>query len=479
MGNITQLAMGDTLSYDDSDQLQAQLTGSTTTASYDYDDRGNRTSKTAGTQTTDYTWDAENRLLSVDDGTTTNSYTYDGDGVRASTTDGTTVEIFVWDKAHSEEQLLADGKNFYVYGPNGIAVEQINKTTSATTYLHFDRTGSVRLTTDSAGALVGTAEYGLYGEPLAVSTTGTPFGFAGQYEDTTGLIYMRARYYDPATAQFLSMDQLYQSTGDRYSYAAGDPLRFIDSTGQYWGESYVNSYTSAFSSGYQAISGFVSDHAVGIAVFAATAVLTVAALAVCPFTAGAGCVAAVGLIGFAGGALGYSLTADCPTIGGVLTAGLIGGVTNVIPGSFITKPLAALFKPLASGLTGAGKNLLAGAFSKFAKKELDETVDLFRAVDPGEFDSIMSTGKFLPHPGALESKQFAVSLDETLDFANHRINLTKSAIVKVTVNKSVLTHIDFSLDIDTLFFRQGVYTVQPGTQSKIFHEGMVGLEHAY
>ncbi|MFB0535683.1 MAG: RHS repeat-associated core domain-containing protein [Anaerolineae bacterium] len=33
-----------------------------------------------------------------------------------------------------------------------------------------------------------------------------PWGFAGEMQDPTGLIYLRARWYDPATGRFLTRD---------------------------------------------------------------------------------------------------------------------------------------------------------------------------------------------------------------------------------------------------------------------------------
>lgn len=56
--------------------------------------------------------------------------------------------------------------------------------------------------------------------------------FYGQYTSSdTGLIYMRARTYDPATAQFLSVDPLEKLTGAPYSYAQDSPLNLYDPTG--------------------------------------------------------------------------------------------------------------------------------------------------------------------------------------------------------------------------------------------------------
>jgi RHS repeat-associated protein len=47
----------------------------------------------------------------------------------------------------------------------------------------------------------------------------------------SGLIYLRARYYDPATGQFMSRDPLAAATGDPYGYAGGDPLNGTDPSG--------------------------------------------------------------------------------------------------------------------------------------------------------------------------------------------------------------------------------------------------------
>lgn len=41
------------------------------------------------------------------------------------------------------------------------------------------------------------------------STAGTssiPYGFTGETTDANGLIYLRARYYNPADARFISRD---------------------------------------------------------------------------------------------------------------------------------------------------------------------------------------------------------------------------------------------------------------------------------
>jgi RHS repeat-associated protein len=47
----------------------------------------------------------------------------------------------------------------------------------------------------------------------------------------SGLQYLRARYYDPATAQFLTKDPLVAITQEPYGYVGGNPLNYVDPTG--------------------------------------------------------------------------------------------------------------------------------------------------------------------------------------------------------------------------------------------------------
>jgi RHS repeat-associated protein len=47
----------------------------------------------------------------------------------------------------------------------------------------------------------------------------------------SGLVYLRARYYDPATGQFLNRDPIVAITGEPYAYAGNDPLNGTDPMG--------------------------------------------------------------------------------------------------------------------------------------------------------------------------------------------------------------------------------------------------------
>jgi RHS repeat-associated protein len=113
-------------------------------------------------------------------------------------------------------------------------VEQINNSIGAVEYLHHDQQGSTRLLTGSTGKAEATFTYGPYGELTgSTGTATTPLGYDGQYTNSdTGLIYLRAREYDPKTAQFLSVDPLVWLTRAPYTYSGDNPLNFGDPSGR-------------------------------------------------------------------------------------------------------------------------------------------------------------------------------------------------------------------------------------------------------
>jgi RHS repeat-associated protein len=96
-----------------------------------------------------------------------------------------------------------------------------------------DQLGSTRGILDSRGSTLATYTYDPYG--TLKSSTGTvsnPFQYAGQYTDSeSGLQYLRARYYDPGTAQFLTVDPMADSTGEPYGYSIDDPVNRTDASG--------------------------------------------------------------------------------------------------------------------------------------------------------------------------------------------------------------------------------------------------------
>jgi RHS repeat-associated protein len=241
--NPTKIATG-AYKYNAADELE---TGPSLT--YTYNEVGERTKTTPSTgPATTYGYDEAGNLISVErskEGEVPkieDTYAYNGEGLRASQTISGTTSYLTWDMAEALPLILGDGTNSYIYGPGGLPVEQINSS-GTVTYLHHDQAGSTRLLTGSTGTVTGKCTYSAYGTPTCEGTVTTPLGYDAQYTSTdTGLIYLRNRVYDPATAQFLSVDPLEMVTRAPYSYAEDDPVNHSDPTGlgewEPWTESF-------------------------------------------------------------------------------------------------------------------------------------------------------------------------------------------------------------------------------------------------
>jgi RHS repeat-associated protein len=103
-------------------------------------------------------------------------------------------------------------------------------------YLHHDQQDSIRLLTGSAGTTTGSITFDAYGNKLESTGTTSPLGYDAQYTSSdTGLIYLRARTYDPKTAQFLSVDPLVGLTRAPYIYTEDNPMNSTDPTGLWFG----------------------------------------------------------------------------------------------------------------------------------------------------------------------------------------------------------------------------------------------------
>jgi RHS repeat-associated protein len=200
-----------------------QLT-SAAKAKYAYDKAGDLV--TAGSRT--FRYDQAGELTGFGK---TATYSYNGDGLRLAKSVKGTTTTFAWDASGGTPLVIAAGSTSYVYGPGGQPIEQVTGTTPA--FLLGDQSGSTRLITSAAGAVTGTYTYGPYGTVAKhTGTATTALQYDGQYTDAeTGYQYLRARYYDPSTGQFLTRDPLVSFTGSPYGYAIGNPLNNADPTG--------------------------------------------------------------------------------------------------------------------------------------------------------------------------------------------------------------------------------------------------------
>jgi RHS repeat-associated protein len=235
---LTSVAVGGggnttTYAFDAADQASSQTItqGSTQLQKYTFgfDPLGQRTSRTDTSNTTvAYGYDQTGRLTSYNSGQAT--YSYNGAGLRMAKTVGSTTTRFAWDLADGLPLLLVDGTTSYVSGLGGVPLEQISQS-GAVLYYHSDQLGSTRALTDGSGAVVATSEYDSYGALFAsTGSASNPFGYAGQYTDAeSGLQYLRARYYDSSTQQFLTRDPAILLAP--YAYAGGSPTNASDPSG--------------------------------------------------------------------------------------------------------------------------------------------------------------------------------------------------------------------------------------------------------
>jgi len=268
-----------TFNYESNYRLtSSKIAGSENSVSYD--ELGNRLTNNDSNIHRSYEWNIDGTLknVNIDDQVDDNNdknidYSYENSGLLDSkTVDGQLVDEYVWDNVSSSiPLLLEDSKNEYIYGIRGSPIAQVDKDTDEIHYLHGDERNSVVLATDNNGNAVLTREYDEYGQILdeqyinapgavsdapetdsdsntpAVSDGGgdqapiddkpvkdffTNFAYAGEYKDSdTGLYNLRARWYEPSTGTFLSVDPLFAMTNDAYGYASGNPLSNIDPLG--------------------------------------------------------------------------------------------------------------------------------------------------------------------------------------------------------------------------------------------------------
>jgi RHS repeat-associated protein len=238
--------------------------GQITTPGYTYDARGRLTAAPAGVT---YAWDAAARLINANGVT----LAYNGLGDVTTRADGSGVTRFYNHYALGMAPIVyedppAGSDRAYVWTPEGSLLYSVDMGTGAPTFYHFDRTGSTLALTDATDMVTDSYAYGPYGEPMGHTGASTqPFQYIGAYGvRAEGSLYqMRARYYDPKTARFISRDPSGPRLGDAksvnpYVYASQNPMRYIDPAGNY--SQPINRFFIHSGYGYPSHSGWTVLH---------------------------------------------------------------------------------------------------------------------------------------------------------------------------------------------------------------------------
>ena len=210
---------------------------------YTWDNAGNLVSQTTttGVLVTSYTYDCHNRMVSANVRTNGSSiletYEYDYLGNRTSKTSGGVTIEYTTDLSSGYSQVLkATDGNTTVYYTRGFELISRREGTTASYYV-YDGGLSVRSLTNESGAVTDTLVFDAFGnETNRTGTTDNPYGFQGEEQDSTGLYYLRARYMDPATGTFTTMDTYGGSLSDpmslhKYLFANSNPVMYSDPSG--------------------------------------------------------------------------------------------------------------------------------------------------------------------------------------------------------------------------------------------------------
>jgi RHS repeat-associated protein len=173
----------------------------------------------------------EDRLTSATVNSVTTTFTYNGDGLRDSLTVNSNTTTFTWDVNRSIPQVLDDEDLRYVYG-----IGRISQVGASTHYYLSDGLGSTMALTDEDGDVVNDYDYDVFGALRDSSgSQDNDFTFAGEQVDgSTGLQYLRARYYDMEAGRFLSREPLAKDSlwdGHPFGYAGNLPTVRVDPEG--------------------------------------------------------------------------------------------------------------------------------------------------------------------------------------------------------------------------------------------------------
>ncbi|WP_041364796.1 RHS repeat-associated core domain-containing protein [Methylomonas methanica] len=263
LGNRVQKQIGNPVTattayaYDAANQLtevhQTNLAG-TLLEAYLYDETGNQSKKCGGGTVTrsneqsctgssqsQYHYDSFERLSQVQsNGVTTGQYAYDHQGRRIQKTEGSTTTNYLY-----------DGQNIYAEYPGtswttpaaqyvqaGLdhplarLTGQVNLPTATAAYYHQDGISSVLAMTNAAKAITATQRFDAFGSKIGGANTVPQYGYTGREPDASGLIYYRARYYDPNQTRFTQRDPLGHTDGiNPYLYVHNNPINFNDPNG--------------------------------------------------------------------------------------------------------------------------------------------------------------------------------------------------------------------------------------------------------
>ena len=208
---------------------------------YAYDPNGNTTSKTKNGVTTTFKYDIRDQLGEVLQGSNIlGRYGYDYDGRRILKIGADGRRHYTYDQLSviTEADETNDTVSKYDYGLDQLV--SLDNQLEGRSFFHLDALRSTVNLTDGFGGTRQSILYDAWGnERDRIGTSANKFTFTGhEKDDETGLVYAKARFYDPEIGRFLSQDALLgepETTPslNRYSYVGNRPTVKLDPYGLY------------------------------------------------------------------------------------------------------------------------------------------------------------------------------------------------------------------------------------------------------
>lgn len=213
---------------------------------YSYDKNGNLISKEGSNEDTTYSYNNDNKLIrtTIQQGAnvTIEAYEYDYLGNRIKkTVNENDVTKYLVDTNNDLAQVIAetdDNNNLKAYYTRGL--ELISQERDNENYYLYDWEGNVRSLLDNSGNATDNYSYDAFGNITEKSgSTENNYYYNGeQYDSNTGFYYLRARYMNPQTGIFITMDPYSGSIFDpvslhKYLYANANPVMNSDPTGNF------------------------------------------------------------------------------------------------------------------------------------------------------------------------------------------------------------------------------------------------------
>jgi RHS repeat-associated protein len=194
-----------------------------------------------------YGWDCLNRMTSYTSAGVSNSYWYRADGMRVGklvgSTGTTTTYAYDGQMGFEDQDTTGAGTKVTDYGLGARGIDYIASTGSGSTTVgfplydsHGNMTACVFRGANGAYSLGNQRSYDAWGNVREGAASGDPKGrycanLGHKQDDESGLVYMRARYYDPGSGRFLTEDP------DKhgycwFAYARGNPNSWVDRSGR-------------------------------------------------------------------------------------------------------------------------------------------------------------------------------------------------------------------------------------------------------